>query len=88
MMSTTMSYQIQIYNLSVKETWFAIMEVWSYLDDVDVPHWKEEWEAVEDAEFICLNCGAEFSTNANFKMSLGNYLCTCTNRTRLSSFRR
>ena len=30
------------------------MEVWSYVDDVDVPHWKEEWETVDDAEFICL----------------------------------
>ena len=28
------------------------MEVWSYVDDVDVPHWKEEWEAVDDAEFM------------------------------------
>ena len=67
LMSTNHS---KLYNLSVKETWFAI---WKYgrVDDVDVPHWKEEWETVDDAEFICLNCGAKFSTNASLKFHWG-----------------
>ena len=47
------------------------MEVWSYVDDVDVPHWKEEWETVDDVEFIWLNCGAKFSTNASLKFHRG-----------------
>ena len=28
------------------------MEVWLYVDDGDVPHWKEEWETMDDAEFM------------------------------------
>ena len=42
------------------------MEVWSYVY-IDIPQWKEEWETMDDAEFICLNCGAKFSTNASLK---------------------
>ena len=61
------------------------MEVWSYVDDLDGSHWKEEWETADDAEFICLNCGAKFSTNASLKFHWG---ITHVPTTGLSSFRR
>ena len=47
------------------------MEVWSYVDDFNVLHWKEEWEPVDDVKFICLNCEAKFRTNASFKFHCG-----------------
>ena len=43
------------------------IEIWSYVNDFDTLHWKEEWEPVDDVEFVCLNCGVKFITNESFK---------------------
>jgi len=48
-----------------------MMEHWietlSYVNDFELPRWKEVWELVIDVEYECTKCEAKFTSNSAFK---------------------
>ena len=43
------------------------IEVWTFVEEFGVPHWKEEWELVEEDQFMCSECNVTFTTSASLQ---------------------